>query len=208
MTVYRRDAMIVHIPKTGGASIAKAFGLQDTHKSAVYRRALDPEAWDCAFTFSIVRNPWERVVSWWLNTQTYTHTPFLDWVAQGMPAGPIFGLDGAQQWHYIADEKRRPMVRMLYDFGHLEQAYTDLATIIGGPLEPLPRIHEKTYPNRGFLSSGGRQPWKYYWEGRSDLAEEVAALDPEIIEAFGYAFEDEGEIPVKVDLGPPRPTVQ
>ncbi len=62
--------IFVHIQKTGGSSISAALSGQhsppEKHLSAVELRELyGPETWDSCFRFSIVRNPWDRLVSWW-----------------------------------------------------------------------------------------------------------------------------------------------
>lgn len=54
----------VHITKTGGTSIREAFNLPHEHKPA-YRIIEDigRKRWDHKYTFSVVRNPWDKVVS-------------------------------------------------------------------------------------------------------------------------------------------------
>jgi len=62
--------IFVHIQKTGGESIRAALGLPRyeprKHRSARELRELyTPEEWASALKFAIVRNPWDRLVSWW-----------------------------------------------------------------------------------------------------------------------------------------------
>jgi len=64
-----RKLIFVHVQKTGGSAIRRALGLRDDlvdHRLAAdlrddYGRA----TWNRYFKFAIVRNPWERLVSWW-----------------------------------------------------------------------------------------------------------------------------------------------
>ena len=61
-----KKAVFVHIPKTGGTSMYKTFGMDDpgeTHCPAIGYSASDPNAWNSAFRFAFVRNPWDRFVS-------------------------------------------------------------------------------------------------------------------------------------------------
>ena len=66
----------MHIPKTGGESIETFFvgkplnkpgsdtsGLPEKHLSASSLQKKYPHEWDTYLTFSIVRNPWDRVLS-------------------------------------------------------------------------------------------------------------------------------------------------
>lgn len=54
----------VHINKCAGSSIEIALGIAKRHATAIEMRAdLGPAEWDRRFTFSFVRNPFDRVAS-------------------------------------------------------------------------------------------------------------------------------------------------
>ncbi len=67
--------IFIHIQKTGGSSIRRALGgpQVDPHKhrpAVAIRAACSSEVWERAFKFSFVRNPWDRLVSWWTAIET------------------------------------------------------------------------------------------------------------------------------------------
>jgi hypothetical protein len=70
MIDHSRRLIFVHIQKTGGNAICTALGQPvnppEKHFTAVQlRRLYGEEVWNAYFKFSIVRNPWDRLVSWW-----------------------------------------------------------------------------------------------------------------------------------------------
>lgn len=62
----RRSAryVFIHINKCGGTSVEAALGIPKLHDTALARRRkIGSRRWDQAFTFAIVRHPYDRVVS-------------------------------------------------------------------------------------------------------------------------------------------------
>ena len=63
---YSKKIIFVHIPKTAGISVAKAiFGdvSLEGHRSVMFYKNLFNEDFSEYFTFSVVRNPWDRLYS-------------------------------------------------------------------------------------------------------------------------------------------------
>ncbi|WP_428029105.1 sulfotransferase family 2 domain-containing protein [Ancylobacter sp.] len=70
MISHQHKAILVHIQKTGGTSITSLFGesrtLPEKHFSArELRERYGCAYWDSYFKFAVVRNPWDRLISWW-----------------------------------------------------------------------------------------------------------------------------------------------
>jgi chondroitin 4-sulfotransferase 11 len=73
--VYSEQAgvVFVHIQKTGGSSIKQVLEahcpdvrrIPDIHATAQEGKAFLGAKWDCCFKFAFVRNPWDRLVSWY-----------------------------------------------------------------------------------------------------------------------------------------------
>jgi len=58
--------IFIHVPKTGGTSIENALGLSGPrHNTALEYLNHYPEIWESYFTFSFVRNPWDRLFSYY-----------------------------------------------------------------------------------------------------------------------------------------------
>tara|TARA_B110000444_G_C18744227_1_gene549467 strand:+ start:540 stop:1154 length:615 start_codon:yes stop_codon:yes gene_type:complete len=61
---YLRPYVFIHINKTGGSSIEKALGVGLDHSTALEKYSqLGRKAWEKKYKFTIVRNPWDKVVS-------------------------------------------------------------------------------------------------------------------------------------------------
>lgn len=58
-----RTLCFIHVPKTGGTSLASALGLRNGHIPLSRYLARDPERLAAAYTFAFVRNPWTRLFS-------------------------------------------------------------------------------------------------------------------------------------------------
>ena len=73
MISHKHKCIFIHIPKTGGKSIEKSLGvdLSKLHNSSTPLKErhgrpdewMHPKYWDSYFTFTFVRNPWDRLVS-------------------------------------------------------------------------------------------------------------------------------------------------
>lgn len=78
MIDHKHKLIFIHIPRTGGSSIEKALVGKDwfnieshtKHISASIAKRKYSDVWDEYTTFTVVRNPWDRLVSmrttgWW-----------------------------------------------------------------------------------------------------------------------------------------------
>lgn len=90
---YKNDYVFIRIPKTGSESINSALKRKWNHYSSIFcKNELGHEKWNKAFTFSIVRNPWSRLKSWYiyhLNLhqlyKKYGINGFNNWIHDGCP---------------------------------------------------------------------------------------------------------------------------
>ncbi|TMV10350.1 sulfotransferase family protein [Ruegeria sediminis] len=202
MSIYpSHRAVFVHIPKTGGSSIAallKHDRLVDTKSNEVDPRgqgrdtmvelveALGDEA-DDYFKFAFVRNPWDRFVSAYHYvaqrrpelTDVTAHKTFQDFA-------PVFAADPERflgiryfrpQWSYLSDDQGYSPADFI---GRFESFDGDLQKVLDrlGIKRALMRHRKKSK----------RSDYREYYDGKSrDAIAEVYARD---IETYGYKFDD------------------
>ncbi|TCK31128.1 sulfotransferase family protein [Ancylobacter aquaticus] len=203
MIDHERKIIFVHIQKTGGTSITAHFGLPaelpEKHFTARELRDLYGRAqWDTYFTFSVVRNPWDRLVSWWsmidahragwqrggrLNAfQTYVlerATTFEEFLAHC--GDEVRDSDGAKsiylnQIDYLVDETGALMVDRVCRFERLAEDFREVMDRTGIP-GPLPVVNTS---RRGDYR-------RYYTDETRALVAQIYARD---IAFFGFGFDD------------------
>ncbi|MEM6635497.1 MAG: sulfotransferase family 2 domain-containing protein [Pseudomonadota bacterium] len=212
-----RKYIFVHIPKTGGTSMALMLEgramkddllIGDTPKARRRKRRLADlrpagrlwkhssladivgvvsleDMYDC-FVFTMVRNPWDRLVSYyyWLRGQSFSHP------AVGMAKVLTFGdfvLDPATQDSFAKAPFGSYLTVDGRDYGshyirleHLAEDMTPLATHLGMRLPAL------TQENRSERTADWRP---YYTDLTAEAVARFAATD---IARFGYGFDDFG----------------
>ena len=176
----------IHINKTGGSSIEVALGLPMEHKTALQKIAeVGLPAWRDAFTFCVVRNPWDKVVSHYCfrvaTNQTGLadgHLSFDAWVrACYRDKDPRYydkPMMFMPQLDWITDGDGRLLVDFVARFERLAQ-----------DMEP---VKEKTGRQfeLGHLNRTERQHYRaYYDEHTRGIVAEWFQRD---IDAFGYRF--------------------
>jgi Sulfotransferase family len=194
--------IFVHVQKTGGNSVRAALGgdIFDARKHflarelrEVYGRAV----WDSRFKFSFVRNPWDRLVSWWSlidNARRYldlTNPPnkFFGYVLTRARSFEEFLLrcddeivdnDGRKnifrnQIDYLVDDDGTIIVDLIGRFERLQESFDEISRRLGRKPVELPRTNVSRH----------RDYSEYYTPA---LAEMVARHYERDIEAFGYRF--------------------
>ncbi len=139
------------------------------------RELVGDAVWDAYFTFCIERNPWDKLVSYYLwkrDGQGRAMPPFAAWV---MGSPQRLPLDANL---YMAEDT--PLVDRVFDYRSLGSALRELGSRTGMPV-PVELPGEKTGIARD------RQPWPAYYDEASRLR--VADLFRREIALMGYRFE-------------------
>lgn len=136
------------------------------------------------FVFMLVRNPWDRIVSYyhWLRTQGFDHpavrlaksSDFASFLKAPETQASFRASPFAS---YVTDIHGQECADLFIRLEHLEQDLQALETYLGFPLHPLP--HE----NRSMRGDDFRNLYT------NELAEIVAECCAEDIARFGYSFD-------------------
>jgi hypothetical protein len=191
--------IFVHIQKTGGSSVRQALGMAqhdaDKHRfAAELRERYGDELWRSYFKFAFVRNPWDRLVSWWemIRRNTAQRRPmngFQRYVIERASTFEEFvrncdtdfqDSDGSKwifrnQVDYLSDASGHLLVDFVGRFESLPRDFAVVAARLGLPSLALPHVNPS--PRADYLP--------YY---SPELRQLVAQRYPRDIAAFGYEF--------------------
>ena len=198
-----RHWIFVHIQKTGGNSICSAPGVEfyDPHKHFFARELRDiygNATWEACFKFAFVRNPWDRLVSWWsmIDARRHAVTPgrqlnkfhhfvleratcfeeFLDNCDEEIVDGDGRKWIYRNQVDYLTDLSGAMLVDFVGRFETLEQDFAAIARrILTSPVR-LPYVNGSKHLHYS----------QYYTPAQ---AEKVAQRYARDIVVFGYKFE-------------------
>ena len=188
--------IFVHVQKTAGSSVEAVLRQNDPSIGSHFhqgrrhaharelRDGLDATVWDGYFKFAFVRNPWDRLVSWYQMCQQDTApNAFSRYVRNGFPtfasfvAGATTG-PGAKtivnQIDYLTDAGGQAIVDFVGRYESLDADFAQVCERIG-IAGPLPRANAS---RRGDYRG-------YYDEMTRDV---VAGRFRRDIDAFGYQF--------------------
>jgi hypothetical protein len=187
MTAHLGPVKFLHVPKTGGTSIAKALRVDGPHDPAVYRRTHDHD-WDDAFRFTFIRNPWDQVMSWYHWDKMFVRTSFEDWVNAGMPATNRFrGNTPINQAGFFQEPGGAELVHFVGRFETLEWDFKFMCEeILGMDVAPeLPHLNATPTP----ISGKARRDYVAYRYANlytGELWVKVESHFTEFVKRYGY----------------------
>lgn len=189
-----REIFFVHINKCAGSSIEQALGLKFQHKTAI--EIIDEvgrQRWQEGFSFAVVRNPWDKVVShyhWRLKTNqtdlAVNPISFSEWVERTY---------GAQDVRYF-DKPKMFMPQSKWLAGNAVSASSDVMVDFIGRFESLRQDFERICaiikldkaPQLPHMNKTKRAAYQSYYT--HSTREIVSRWFAEDIERFGYNFRE------------------
>lgn len=148
---YFDKFIFVHINKTGGSSIEKALALPFEHRTALELiDQIGRTKWDRKFTFSVVRNPWDKVVSHYhyrvqTNQTGLGDNPigFRKWVKLSYRDRNDFYHNDEKmfmpQYKWITDEHGKLIVKKVLYFENLNEGFSEVCSELNLNIE-LPHV--------------------------------------------------------------------
>ena len=180
--------IFIHINKTAGTSIGNAIGLPVKHHQTAREviASIGRDKWDTAYKFTLVRNPWDKVVSHYEyrrkrnKTQVATRgISFAEWVKKTYgPEKDLFYYDNLRafqpQVEWLKNDEGKIDIDFIGKFETINEDYDQIRNAIG---------LETDLPH---LNASKRKGYQSYYD--AETREIVANWFREDIEAFGYQF--------------------
>ncbi len=184
--IYLDNFIFIHINKTGGSSIEKALNIPFEHLTALEKiEQIGQADWDRKFTFAVVRNPWDKVVSHYhyriQRDQTklnMSNVSFEKWVHLSYGAQDPKYYNNPRmfqaQLDWISNEDGEIIVDKIIRFESLHKGFSEICATIGKNAE-LPHLKASKHHNYR----------DYYSEETKKIVEIWFQED---IDEFGYSF--------------------
>jgi hypothetical protein len=199
---HKYKFIFVHIQKTAGSSISNVLSNIDGTESILYPHsfinAIDFEQYNEYFKFCFVRNPWDRLFSWYkMMLKKGVHNDFSKYLLENsrsfsefLNLTDIIYETSRLEWDeyasypksisfnqldYITDNNGNVLVDFIGRFESLEEDYNKIMEKIGIPNLPLPHINQ---------SSNG--DYKNFYTDKD--IEKVYNMCKKDIDYFGYKF--------------------
>lgn len=180
--------VFIHINKTAGTSIGNAIGLPVKHHQTALEiiDKIGRDKWDTAYKFTLVRNPWDKVVSHYEyrrkrnKTEVATrNVSFSEWVKKtyGTDKDPFFYNNPKAfqpQVEWLKDDQGKIAIDFIGKFESINDDFNQIKAIIGIDAE-LPH-----------LNASKRAGYQSYYD--DETRQIVAEWFHEDIELFGYSF--------------------
>jgi len=181
--------IFVHINKTAGTSVGRAIGLpvKDhlTAKEIIAR--VGKQNWNASYKFTVVRNPWDKVVSLYEYRRKKNKTQiasrsitFTEWVelTHGENRNPFY-YDNVKsfqaQVEWLKDDDDHITIDFVARFETLRADFEQIRDAIG------------TRADLPHLNAGSRKSYKDYYT--DETREIIARWYHEDIEVFAYTFD-------------------
>jgi len=180
--------IFIHINKTAGTSIGNAIGLPIKHHQTAREviAKIGRDKWNEAYKFTLVRNPWDKVVSHYEYRRKRNKTglasneiPFPEWVRKtyGPDKDPLFYNNPKAfqpQVEWLKDDKGEISIDFIGKFESIDEDFRQIRNAIGVDAD-LPHLNASKRPG-----------YQHYYD--DETRKIVEQWFHEDIERFGYRF--------------------
>ena len=174
---YSEDKIIFPAPHQDGVErfeLESIYSGTRKHSSLFdYKEKVEQELFDKAYKFTCVRNPWDRMISFYFSphrcVNKWDREDFLKFIEQVPPTLSYLSLPSNNLENILNN------FDYIVRFESLESGFLDVCDALG--------ILDKTLPVR---NKANKKHYKYYYD--QELVEKVSNLFKDEIELFGYSF--------------------
>ncbi len=185
--------LFIHVPKTGGVTIREAFDGHISYHAHAPASSLTTELEAAPWSFAFIRNPWDRMVSWywWRERAQASVEGFSAWVMDpkyerttvGVPGpdGGVFSIlhRSRNAETLLTNDQGEILVDTVYRFEDFDHALRNIWRRLGWPI--IRRIHS----NRNTHKPRDLDYRDLYTPEAAQRVSELCAWE---VETFGYEF--------------------
>ena len=180
--IKNHNMIFVNIPKTAGVSISRWLAENvngqylgkpiEANKHMIFRKVA--EKYNPEFTFSVVRNPWDRLVSGFHYYNKKRSPSVRGKTFETFVRSKKLGKLGKNQYHYLQDAMGDIGVDYVIRFENLDEDFKKIQDMLDCHI-PLTKSNSTAHTNYT----------NYYTKETRDIVKEIYAAD---IKEFGYSF--------------------
>ena len=204
MINHQQKFIFVHIPKTGGSSIELTIcpntSIAGNHTGKLNNTTFDGKHWtykqinlqtpniNTYFKFTIVRNPYDRIVSLFEWLQTYTQSApgvygpipsdFDTFISLCLESEKIGPANIKSQYEYITNDQNEIELDYIGRFETLDESFKTICNRVGVQATTLIHVNNNNKNKRAHYT-------KYYTTKTKNMISQLYAQD---IDFFGYKF--------------------
>ena len=185
----KNNLIFISIPKTGTISVRQSLGLNARYNHMPAKKIMNKigsEKWNSCYSFTFVRNPYDRLVSWYFfhrdtqNIDLYKQYNFKQWLFEGCPnhwtqKTGAETLKPLSLHDYLLDEEDNLMVDFVGRVENINRDFKSLMKEIG--VSPRPLKHK---------NKSKRKRYQDYYDKESRA--QVQKLFGKDLELFKYKF--------------------
>lgn len=181
--------IFIRIPKTGGNSLQRSMKENWGHYSAEYCKSIFSEQeWENSFKFTIVRNPYSRLVSWYhynILKYPYNTMSFKEWVMNDYP----HHLNHDYETNVQPENPVSQLGWITNNEGEIIVDYYGKIENIENSIKEISNQTTIKFDSIGRLNKSNHKGYKSYYDDTT--INKVAKDFKKELELFNYNFEDE-----------------